>query len=63
MLNDNGSWMFDGSIISKVRVEHIAVAENQKKQRLNYAVFIISPLQDAQDLELAKDEETEQLNA
>lgn len=49
MLNDNVSWIFDGSIISKVRVEYIAVAENQKKQRLNYAVFIISPLKDAQD--------------
>lgn len=58
-----GGWMFDGDEIAQVTVDHVARAEEQKQRLLTEATQVIAPLQDAADLGIASEDESEQLLA
>lgn len=59
----NGGWMFDGNEIAQVAVDHVAQSEEQKQRLLTEATLIIAPLQDAADLGIASEAESDQLLA
>ncbi|WP_324028908.1 tail fiber assembly protein [Pantoea sp. JZ2] len=59
-----GGWVFDGKGITErvyTQQELTALADAEKKRKLAVASNIIAPLQDAQDLDIATDEEKAQL--
>ncbi|HHA2045118.1 TPA: tail fiber assembly protein [Enterobacter cloacae] len=53
----NGEWFFDGKKIAPVPVDHIATAKQERQNRLNDATEAIAPLQDAEELGMATEEE------
>lgn len=55
-LND-GSWIFDGQILSQKPQDYIALAQSKKQELSNEAMIKIAPLQYALELEEATDVE------
>lgn len=53
----NGEWLFDGEKITLAPVDHYAVAKLERQNRLNEASNAIAPLQDADELDMATEDE------
>lgn len=53
----NGEWLFDGQKIIPVPVDYIALAKQERLIRLNEASDAIAPLQDADELGMATEDE------
>ena len=61
--NIDGEWMYDGKKIIPSPVDHVARAEAKKQSLLSEVSQIISPLQDAAELEIATEAELMHLTA
>jgi len=61
--NIDGEWMYDGKSIIPSPVDHVARAEAKKQSLLSEVSQIISPLQDAAELEIATEAELTLLTA
>ncbi|ARF49849.1 tail fiber assembly protein [Pantoea stewartii] len=57
----DGTWRYTDGLIEKIPTDYVAVAENQKSQLMAAANAAIAPLQDAVDLGMATDEESDML--
>lgn len=61
--NDLKSWTITDSAQQQMKADQVTLANQKKTQLLEIATSVISPLQDALDLQMAIDTETEQLTA
>lgn len=60
-INEKGEWQFDGKKIIAIPIDYEALAMQEKTEKLKEAADMIAPLQDAVDLGVATDDESQKL--